>query len=228
MEQTSLYTQGQRGAARVLLTVWLLASYNPKIILAAPESEAAIVPTTSASPPGQPALGTLTLPVDRGPAADTATVPSSQRAATIPPRTPDQLASRFLEPKHGPALRPQPGPVAEEDKTSPNDLEATSSPATLTASAKAALVAYYQQQEQFCQVPSFFPEEPMAPMEAMQCHLMLLEQSNAKPDQGIENQAAVPPKRLEWVKNPIALQDLFKKRSIKPGEPQKKSTECSW
>ena len=27
--------------------------------------------------------------------------------------------------------------------------------------------------------------------------------------------------RLEWVKTPIALQDLFKKRSIKPGDPEK-------
>ena len=82
-----------------------------------------------------------------------------------------------------------------------------------------ALKAYYQ--EHFFEVPSFFPEEPRTPMGQIQCHLMLLEQVKVKevPPEGKENQLMAIHERIEWRKSPIALCDLFKKRSIKPDGP---------
>ena len=87
------------------------------------------------------------------------------------------------------------------------------------ASACQALKAYYQ--EHFFEVPSFFPEDPRTPMGQIQCHLMLLEQVKVKevPPEGKENQLLAIHERIEWRKSPIALQDLFKKRSIKPDGP---------
>ena len=84
---------------------------------------------------------------------------------------------------------------------------------------------YYRQR--FCQVPSFFPEDPKTPMGQIQCHLMLLEQikikerpSAAAVAQGapgfLEDQLAAIHERIEWRKQPIAPADLFKPRKIKP------------
>ena len=50
MKQTNFYTKGQQGAARILLTVWLLTSCSPNVTLAAPRPEKAIVPATITSP----------------------------------------------------------------------------------------------------------------------------------------------------------------------------------
>ena len=82
-----------------------------------------------------------------------------------------------------------------------------------------ALKAHYQ--ERFSEVPSFFPEEPRTPMSQIQCHLMLLEQVKVKeaPQEAKENQLLAIHERIEWRKSPIALCDLFKKRSIKPDGP---------
>ena len=60
----------------------------------------------------------------------------------------------------------------------------------------------------------------------LDCQLMLLEQKLVGQDKAEEGAAAPEDhvaqhhERLELVKTPIALQDLFKKRSIKPGEPE--------
>ena len=66
MKQTNFYTQGQRRAASILLTVWLLTSCNPNITLAAPDGEGAMVRVTSTSPCA------LALPPDTRPAMGTA------------------------------------------------------------------------------------------------------------------------------------------------------------
>ncbi|MEM7383260.1 MAG: hypothetical protein AAF400_03035, partial [Bacteroidota bacterium] len=65
---SNCYTQGQRSAARILLTVWLLTSYSPDITRAAPEGGRAMVTTTIAPEPSAP--GALTLPSASGPAME--------------------------------------------------------------------------------------------------------------------------------------------------------------
>ena len=73
MKQTNFYTQGQQRAARILFTVWFLASCSPNVTLAAPGGEKAIVPATTTSPsdlalasapPTPPPGGILQLPPD--------------------------------------------------------------------------------------------------------------------------------------------------------------------
>ena len=66
MKQANFYTQDQRRAASILLTVWLLASCNPNITLAAPDSEGAMVPAAITS------ARALALPPDTRPSMDTA------------------------------------------------------------------------------------------------------------------------------------------------------------
>ena len=97
--------------------------------------------------------------------------------------------------------------------------------------ARKALIAYYQEQKRFREVPSFFPQEPATPMEKIQCHLMLLEQVKVKEkpreeqaaasdsQEGPEDQVAAIHERIEWRKRPIEIQDLFKPRSTKPDGP---------
>ena len=51
-KERSFYTQGQRFVARVLLAVWLLASFSPEGVLAIPKRQPAMVPATTASPQG--------------------------------------------------------------------------------------------------------------------------------------------------------------------------------
>ena len=46
-KQKSFYTQGKQCAARVLLTVWLLVSYSPGNVLAAPDSQLSMAPGAS-------------------------------------------------------------------------------------------------------------------------------------------------------------------------------------
>ena len=164
--------------------------------------------------------------------------------------------------------------------------------------ARELLEAYYQGQEHFCQVPSFFLENTATLMKDVQCHLMFLEQTKEqrperpseaqaaassqegqeqpsevqsaadsqedkenqnteqrpevpneaeaaassqedkenqiaeqRPEQpseveaatssqeGKENQVMAVQERTEWKKRPIALQDLFTKRRLKPDGP---------
>ncbi|MEM7383192.1 MAG: NACHT domain-containing protein [Bacteroidota bacterium] len=127
------YTQSQQGAARILFTVWLLTSCSPDMALAAPKTEGAMVPATTATSPGDPSLastpptpppgGILQLPPDSpgprwgsSPAIEAAL--QRQPAASLRARTIDRLASRFSRPRPQVALRTQAGPVAEGDETS--------------------------------------------------------------------------------------------------------------
>ena len=89
----------------------------------------------------------------------------------------------------------------------------------------------HYQQKNFTLVPAFFEEHPPWDVKNLQCQLMLLEQKlveeakDNKEDEGDkeqaegsseENQMAFHQARLEEVKRPIDLQDLFEKRRIKP------------
>ena len=62
MKRTNFYTQGQQHTARILCTVWLLASCSPNVTLAAPKAKGAMAPATTTSPRA------LALPRDNGPA----------------------------------------------------------------------------------------------------------------------------------------------------------------
>ena len=75
------------------------------------------------------------------------------------------------------------------------------------------LLRNYYRHGNFVYVPSLFDEQRSKHIDALQCQLMLREQS----------QAASHHKRLEEVRTPIALEDLFKKRSLKPGKPEKET-----
>ena len=90
--------------------------------------------------------------------------------------------------------------------------------------ARVKLASYYSG-EAFACIPSLFEEQQSKHVSSMQCQLMLFEQKRIKQDkeaiEGREDQLAKHHERFEWVKRPIALEDLFKKRSIKPGEPAK-------
>ena len=101
------------------------------------------------------------------------------------------------------------------------------------------LLRNYYQHETFACVPSLFDEQDSKHVKDLECQLMLREQKLMKEDKdkkedeegkgdkeqsegsSKESQVASHHARLEEVKTPIALQDLFKKRSIKPGEPAK-------
>ena len=134
MRQLSLYTKGQKNAASILLTIWLLINCNPNATLAAPRSEKAIVPAATTSPsdlalasalPTPQPGGILQLPPDSpyplwgsrvasSPAIDAA--PQSQRTSSLLSRTMGKLASRFSRPRPCQALSLQAGPVAEGDE----------------------------------------------------------------------------------------------------------------
>ena len=81
----------------------------------------------------------------------------------------------------------------------------------------------------FPYVKSLFDERRARHVKDLQCQLMLLKQALIKKGkqerEGSENQedhiAKHHERRLEWVKTPIALKDLFTKRSVKPGAPAK-------
>ena len=86
---------------------------------------------------------------------------------------------------------------------------------------------YYRQKSFVC-VKSLFEEQLPKHVKDLECQLMLLEQKLVKHDKEKagagdreDHIAQHHERRFEWVKTPIALQDLFKKRSIKPGEPEK-------
>ena len=101
------------------------------------------------------------------------------------------------------------------------------------------LLRNYYQHKTFACVPSLLEEQRSKHVKDLECQLMLREQKLVQEDQDKkedkedegdkeqaegskqEDQVASHHTRLEEVKTPIDLQDLFKKRSIKPGEPAK-------
>ena len=88
---------------------------------------------------------------------------------------------------------------------------------------QARLVSYYSSNT-FAYVSSLFDEHRSKHVKDLQCQLMLLEQQ-LKGKAGARKQedhiAKQHERRFEWVKTPIALKDLFNKRSVKPGAPAK-------
>ncbi|MCG8341022.1 MAG: hypothetical protein MI674_07180, partial [Cytophagales bacterium] len=88
------------------------------------------------------------------------------------------------------------------------------SPAT-AQEARHALREYYQHPD-FAQVPSLFAGEEPKHVDSLQCQLMLLEQVKVKADcEGQQDHLSTHHERLAWVKNPIALEDLFNKEKHK-------------
>ena len=81
----------------------------------------------------------------------------------------------------------------------------------------------YYRQESFACVQSLFEEDRPRHVKGLECQLMLLEQKLVKQDKEVtgarEDQIASHHIRLEEVKTPIGLQDLFKDRSVRPDEP---------
>ena len=115
-----------------------------------------------------------------------------------------------------------PSLCTEEPTTPPKDTDSLTSTVKEIGTTRAALIKYYQQ-ERFHQVPSFFPETPATPIEDTQHHLTLCEQikTKGKPQEEQGNKVVPIHERLIWAKKSIAPQDLFKPRSIKPGESEK-------
>ena len=85
----------------------------------------------------------------------------------------------------------------------------------------------YYQTPTFACVPSLFEERRSRHVKDLECQLMLQEQKLAKQDKeeevagDQEDHVANHHERLEWIKTPIAPEDLFKKRSVRPGDPEK-------
>ena len=86
----------------------------------------------------------------------------------------------------------------------------------------------YYRQESFVYVKSLFEEQDSKHVKDLECQLMLLEQKLVKHDKEKagagdreDHIAQHHERRFEWVKTPLGSEDLFKKRSIRPGEPEK-------
>ncbi|MEO1219627.1 MAG: hypothetical protein AAFV97_03995 [Bacteroidota bacterium] len=89
-------------------------------------------------------------------------------------------------------------------------------PPVLPAAEMQALLRSHYQAPHFKEMPSFLGEAPMS-VEVIECHLKLNEQKKVEG----QDQFAQREERLQWVKTPIEFKDLFKKRSLKPKEPEK-------
>ena len=86
---------------------------------------------------------------------------------------------------------------------------------------RAKLVSYYSGAD-FPYVKSLFEEHCSRHVKDLQCQLILLEQKFVKKEGDREDHVAKHhERRLEWVKTRIASEDLFTKRSTKPGDPEK-------
>ena len=87
--------------------------------------------------------------------------------------------------------------------------------------ARRALRVYYQQ-PLFAQVHSLFGGKEPKHVDSLQCQLMLIEQVKVKADrEGQQDHLSTHHERLERIKTAIALEDLFKRRSTKPGEAER-------
>ncbi|MCG8340795.1 MAG: NACHT domain-containing protein, partial [Cytophagales bacterium] len=105
-----------------------------------------------------------------------------------------------------------------------------SPPPAAAQEARQALRDHYQRPD-FAQVSSIFAGEAPKHVDSLQCQLMLIEQVKVKVKEGRESKESAQGapqddlsthhERLEWVKTPIALEDLFKSRSTKPDEPER-------
>ena len=92
------------------------------------------------------------------------------------------------------------------------------------AAGENTLLRDYYQDDTFACVPSLFDEQRSKHVKDLECQLMLREKKLVGQDKkealGVrEDQVASHHMRLEEVKTPIALQDLFKARSVRPDKP---------
>ena len=95
------------------------------------------------------------------------------------------------------------------------------------AAGENTLLRDYYQDPTFACVPSLFEEQRSKHVKDLQCQLMLREKKRIKEDGKIEeagdsneeNQFVSHHMRIEEVKTPITLQDLFKDRSVHPDKP---------
>ncbi|MEN0016377.1 MAG: HEAT repeat domain-containing protein, partial [Bacteroidota bacterium] len=92
-------------------------------------------------------------------------------------------------------------------------------PPVLPAAEMQALLRSHYQAPHFKEMSSFLGEAPMS-VEVIECHLKLNEQKKVE-DKESQDQFAQREERLQWVKTPVEIKDLFKKRSLKPKEPEK-------
>ena len=133
----------QQGIARILLTVWLLASVSPDSALAAPWPHGAMGAATTTSP-GDPSLASTPPPpggqsspgsfwgnsVASTPSMDAAL--QRQRPSSLLPRMIDKLTSRVWRPRPQVILKTPAGPVAEGVTEDSSSAVVASSPATPT------------------------------------------------------------------------------------------------
>ncbi|MCG8340969.1 MAG: hypothetical protein MI674_06915, partial [Cytophagales bacterium] len=147
-----------------------------------------------------------------------------RKAAAVPEPITQWLDGQSLEEK----LRALPAPLASPASgglfSTINRLLREEAPVESPApaavqEARQALRAHYQHSD-FAQVRSLFEGEKPKHVDSLQCQLMLIEQVKVKADrEGQQDDLSTHHERLEWVKTPIALEDLFKSRSTKPDEP---------
>jgi HEAT repeat protein len=86
-----------------------------------------------------------------------------------------------------------------------------------------ALKAYYEH-EDFAQAPSLFTGIGELPkhVDTLDYTLKLIERADAQEKRGDrKDDVATHHERNQWVKTPMALEDLFQRRSIKPGEAER-------
>ena len=103
------------------------------------------------------------------------------------------------------------------------------SASSISPSETRAQLASYYSKTGFPYVKSLiFEEQSPKHVKDLECQLMLLEQKVVKQDKDKEvagdqenHIAKHHERRFEWVKTPLGSEDLFKKRSIKPGDPEK-------
>ena len=97
------------------------------------------------------------------------------------------------------------------------------------AAGENTLLKNYYSKTGFPYVKSLFDEQDSKHVKALECQLMLFRQElikkGKKEGSGSGDRedhiAKHHERRFEWVKTPIAPEDLFKKRSVKPGAPAK-------
>ena len=97
------------------------------------------------------------------------------------------------------------------------EMPVASQPPLAAQAVRQELEKYYQQPD-FAQVKSLFEGEKPKHVDSLECQLMLTEPVQNR--EGPQSDLSTHHERLEWVKNPIALEDLFKRRSTKPDGPE--------
>ena len=96
------------------------------------------------------------------------------------------------------------------------------------AAGENTLLRDYYSKTDFPYVKALFDEQRSKHVKDLECQLMLLEQKVVGQDtdkaggEAPENHIAKHhERRFEWVKTPLGSADLFKKRSVRPGDPEK-------